>query len=232
MTAETHLQQYGITIAQAKKFILDNVNKPSNIYSVAKQFGVTNDMLAEIVGGVTAGDVKGWFAVRGFDASLLEGGAATGTQLIQTSMSNLTAKLQSMNMLTFSDKVLSAWRDAGADFDMDGKVERSAESLGGKSVTEVGLTYLLNVGVRLTQDDVAKMQSAMAIDPAKLMANPASAQHLWDNLMSLYNGALARPAPTEVSQEMLDSVASSYVTTIGQFKPVADMLAPYGLSLF
>lgn len=232
MTAETHLKQYGVSVAQAKKFILDNINKPSNIYSVAKQFGVTNDMLAEIVGGVSALDVKNWFSSKGFDASLLEGTVVSGGQLIQTSMSNLTAKLQSMNMLTFSDKVLSAWRDAGADFDMDGRVERSAESLGGKSVTEVGLTYLLNVGVRLTQDDVVKMQSAMTIDPAKLMSNPAAAQTLWDSLMSLYNGALVRPAPAEISQDMLDAVASSYVTTIGQLKPMADMLAPYGLDLF
>ena len=233
MSAETHLKQYGVSMAQARQFILDNVNKPNNIYSVAKQFAITNTELAEIYGGVSATDVKNWFSSKGISSALLDS-YATGLPQIQTTMSGLTAKLQSMNMLTFSDKVMASWRDAGADFDMDGVVERTGESLNGKSVTEVGLTYLLNVGVRMTQADTTKLQTTMtsSFDPAKLMANPAAAGNLWGEMMTFYNDVLHRPAPTEVNQEMLDSVASGYVTVIGQLKPVADMLSQYGVSLF
>lgn len=230
MSAQTHLASLGVTMAQAKEFILANVSTPVNIYNVAKQFGVTNDMLAEIYGGVTAADVKAFFVAHGFNAALLDGTGSIPT--ISTSMSGLTAKLSSMGLLAFSDKVMAAWRDAGADFDMDHVVEKAAENLGGKSVSEVGLTYLLNAGIRMTEADATKLAAAYTIDPAKLMSNPSAAAGLWSGVVNFYNGLLDRPAPTAVTQEMLDSVATGYVTAIGQIKPMADMLAPYGINIF
>lgn len=72
MTAAQHLSQYGVTIQQAKQFIMENLNNVSNIYNVAKEYGVTNAMLAEIYGGVTENDVKGFFQYHGFNPEVLE----------------------------------------------------------------------------------------------------------------------------------------------------------------
>ncbi|WP_306604298.1 hypothetical protein [Azonexus sp.] len=245
-TAAAHLGQFNVSVQQAFDFIAGNLNTPGNIYNVAKQFKITNQMLAEIVGqaapGVTATDIKNWFNSQGFDANSLDqtsgtignnGGAITNpgdVTLINTSMSALTSQLQSIGMLDFSNRIMGAWRDAGADFDMDGAAERSGENLGGRSLSEVGLTYLLNVGLRLTEADTQAMTNSMS-NLSSLMSNPQGASSFWDGMMNVYNGALARPAPTAVTQEMLDSVASGYVTVIGQIKPMVDMMTGYGIDI-
>lgn len=245
-TAAAHLGQYNVSVQQAFDFIASNLNTPGNIYTVAKEFKITNQMLAEIVGqaipNITANDIKNWFNSQGFDGSSLDqtststgnnGGAVTnpgGITLINTSMSSLTSQLQNVGMLDFSNKIMGAWRDAGADFDMDGTPERSGENLGGRSLSEVGLTYLLNVGLRMTEADTQAMTNSMN-NLQSLMTNPQGASSFWDGMMNVYNGALARPAPTEITQEMLDSVASGYVTMIGQIKPMVDLMNGYGIDI-
>ena len=93
MSALSHLAQYGVSIQQAHDFIFANLNQPAVIFNTAHQFGVTNEMLAEIVGGgYGASDVRAWFAGQGFNASLLDpstgnnggnnGGNNTGDTLI------------------------------------------------------------------------------------------------------------------------------------------------------
>ncbi len=72
MSASTHLAKYSVTVAQARDFIVANINTPQNIYNTAKQYGVTNQMLAEIYGGVTAVDVRNFFSNIGFDSSALD----------------------------------------------------------------------------------------------------------------------------------------------------------------
>lgn len=79
MSASTHLAQFGVTIAQAREFIFSNVENPGTIYAVSKQFGVTNEMLAEIVGGgFTAQQVSNFFTERGFDGPALGGLPSSG----------------------------------------------------------------------------------------------------------------------------------------------------------
>lgn len=82
MSAQTHLAQYGVTLDQARAFIYDNIGSPGIIFSTCQAYGVTNDMLAEIVGGgVTVADVQGFWASQGFNASLLngeDGGGSSG----------------------------------------------------------------------------------------------------------------------------------------------------------
>jgi hypothetical protein len=77
MTAGEHLAKYGVSVAQAREFIVANLNSPTVIYNTAKQYGVTNQMLAEIYGGVTANDVRSFFNQLGFAAADLDGASAT-----------------------------------------------------------------------------------------------------------------------------------------------------------
>lgn len=101
MSAETYLAQFGVTVAQAREFILSNVNNPGTIFSVADQFGVTTDMLAEIVGGgFTGDDVSAWFSARGFDANQLDDtSSGTGGELLPDDMAAL-ASLVTLNTNT------------------------------------------------------------------------------------------------------------------------------------
>lgn len=73
MSAVSHLAQYNVTFQQARDFVYANLNNPAQIFSVAKQYGVTNAMLAEIYGqGVSAADVRWFFGSKGFDAASLD----------------------------------------------------------------------------------------------------------------------------------------------------------------
>ncbi|MCO4757848.1 MAG: hypothetical protein KC477_07485 [Oceanospirillaceae bacterium] len=72
MSTESHLAQLGVTIEQARNFIIANVQNPSVIFNVAKQHGITNQMLAEIYGGVTAETVQAFFDTKGIDSSELD----------------------------------------------------------------------------------------------------------------------------------------------------------------
>ena len=71
-TAAEHLAQYNVTVEQANAFIFGNLHNLPFILQVADNFGVTNQMLAEIVGGVTAADVVYYFSIHGLDSSVLE----------------------------------------------------------------------------------------------------------------------------------------------------------------
>ena len=73
MTVASILSRYSVSISQARDWILSHVNHPQNIFSVAKDFGLTNDNLAEIVGdGFTASDVRLFFSNNNIDASSLD----------------------------------------------------------------------------------------------------------------------------------------------------------------
>lgn len=71
MTTETILNQLGVTLSEAKAFILNNVGQPRVIYDVAAQHSLTYDMLAEILNdeSIDANVVKSFFQGQGFDTS-------------------------------------------------------------------------------------------------------------------------------------------------------------------
>ncbi|MBI5278566.1 MAG: hypothetical protein HY854_19165 [Burkholderiales bacterium] len=72
-TAAEHLATYGVTVDQAREFIFANLGNLPLILQVADTYGVTNAMLAEIVGGgVTAPDVVNYFYLHGLDSSILD----------------------------------------------------------------------------------------------------------------------------------------------------------------
>ena len=49
--------------------------------------------------------------------------------------------------------------------------------------------------------------------------------------LTLNNGANTFHSETEITPEMLDSVASGYVTMIGQIKPMVDLMNGYGIDI-
>ena len=71
MTAQKLLQQYGISLAEAKQFLIDNIGTPKTIYNIAAQYNISFAMLAEIYGddSIDGDAVKSFFSVQGFDAS-------------------------------------------------------------------------------------------------------------------------------------------------------------------
>lgn len=64
VTAQTHLAQYNVSMQEAKQFIMSSMKNLSLIYTTCLQFGVwslefgvNNDMIAEVLGGGITGDV-------------------------------------------------------------------------------------------------------------------------------------------------------------------------------
>ncbi len=80
-SAQVHLATYGIGIDEASSFILSNIDNIELIYNTCKTYGVTNDMVAEILqptypglGGV---EVANYFALHGIDSTDLGGSLPT-----------------------------------------------------------------------------------------------------------------------------------------------------------
>lgn len=73
MSASTILGKYNITLFEAKDWIMKNVGSPQNIFNVARDFGLSNSDLAEIVGeGFSAGDARYFFSINGIESSSLD----------------------------------------------------------------------------------------------------------------------------------------------------------------
>ena len=71
MTTQEYLSKYGITLEEARDFVMNNLDNLDVIYNAAKEYGVNNDMLADIVSndfpGVTGKAVNDFFQQHGFD---------------------------------------------------------------------------------------------------------------------------------------------------------------------
>ena len=72
MKASQHLSSYNISMNDARSFVTSNVNNLSYLISVCSQFGVTNEMLAEIYGDIPRGLVVRYFAKYGINSLYLD----------------------------------------------------------------------------------------------------------------------------------------------------------------
>lgn len=83
MLAREHLASMGVSMSQAHDFIMGNLNSPSTIYQVARQFGVDSQMLADILAiempGLSAETVENFFSAQGFNGAALHA-TATSTK--------------------------------------------------------------------------------------------------------------------------------------------------------
>lgn len=76
MTAAEYLALYNVTVKQANDFIMSNVNDLNLVVTTAKQYGVTNAMLAEIV-NVDVNTVKSYLTQHNFNSAELDVSAPT-----------------------------------------------------------------------------------------------------------------------------------------------------------
>jgi YD repeat-containing protein len=87
--AEVLLNSYGVTMQDASDFVMENIENISYVHGVAKDYGVTNDMLAEILydqfPGLTGQVVANYFASKGIDSSDL-GGTPPNIPVVDDSM--------------------------------------------------------------------------------------------------------------------------------------------------
>ena len=72
MTTVDYLKGFGITLTEARDFILANINTPSVILQTSAEYGVTNRMLAEIYGGVSLQEVINFFDQAGLNSRVLD----------------------------------------------------------------------------------------------------------------------------------------------------------------
>lgn len=88
--AADHLAKFRVTVAEARNFIVANMQRPADIFNTAKQFGVTNEMLAEIYGGVTKQDVINFFDSARINSRLLDPviPAASNVALVPSDLAN------------------------------------------------------------------------------------------------------------------------------------------------
>ncbi|MDB5875506.1 MAG: hypothetical protein JWQ07_4948 [Ramlibacter sp.] len=96
MSTSTFLaEHFGVNIAQARDFVLAHQGDPGFLFNMAKQNGVTSDMLSEIVGGFSATQVEEFFTVHGLSGSDLHAPALGGVSTFMPenfmALSNLVA---------------------------------------------------------------------------------------------------------------------------------------------
>ena len=85
MSTSSYLANFGVTIEQAREYVLAHLSNPNAIVATARQYGITNDMLGEIAGGYSAADVRGYLAGFGIDASGLEAEPLFPSEMLQFS---------------------------------------------------------------------------------------------------------------------------------------------------
>ena len=67
-----YLEKYGISVEDARGFIMDHLGSPLTIFNAAKLYGVTNEMLGEII-GVSTDAVKNFWGGFGLAYTELDG---------------------------------------------------------------------------------------------------------------------------------------------------------------
>jgi RTX calcium-binding nonapeptide repeat (4 copies) len=108
--AESYLLgNFGVSISDAYKFVLQNLDSPKVIFDACKQFGVTSSMLAEIfqaaAPGITATGVEQFFKSNGLAGSSLES-------------RSLNIEDQASNLATYGDRIEYQMDAKNGSFDL------------------------------------------------------------------------------------------------------------------
>lgn len=156
MSAQAHLSQFGISLSAANAWVFQNIATPATVFNISKQFGITSDMLAEIVSlsipGVTGTQVEGFFSANGLDGASL---GASGPD-------NNDGSFQLGSSQTFS---LSPSGEASYSFNLEAGVFYSivTNKVSGASGESYG--YLLSGPEGVTADDAGKIMQGMIEAP-------------------------------------------------------------------
>ncbi|MCL4432096.1 MAG: hypothetical protein M1300_07240 [Epsilonproteobacteria bacterium] len=71
--AVQQLEKHSMSMQQAYEYILEHVESAESIYKMSKDYGLTTDMLVQIVGNnISHDDVIGYFSAHGLNASGLD----------------------------------------------------------------------------------------------------------------------------------------------------------------
>ncbi len=247
MSAVTHLSQFGVSVLQAREFIFANLESPISIFNAAYQYGLTNDMLAEIVGGgVGAGDVRNWFAGQGIDAAVLDQSGSTGGTFLPpelqalTSLVSLNNNADILSSSVLHDRIVASTGASAYDYAFDPSGIPGAED-GILSASDLGIPGMPDLPA--TQAVLESLYFGTVINMARMVdeqevvnelvpfivnnqfALEAGDPVVTEQGMQLLLGIFADPAvqPVLSDAQIADVVVLSGVTFVGiaQWDPTA-----------
>jgi len=126
-------------VQQARDFIFSHLDNPAVIYNAAAQYGITNEMLGEIVGGYNADQVEAFFDSHGFNGDQLDAHELLADDMMQLSgLVSLNTFSGSLSTASLRDQVvaqtgLSAYQHAFSPDLYDGSADGTFTS------TELGV---------------------------------------------------------------------------------------------
>lgn len=239
MSAAIYLGELGITVPQAREFIFAHLGDPATIFNAAYQYGLTNDMLAEIVGGgVGPGDVRNWFAGQGIDASVLDTSVNTGGAFLPPELQSL-ASLVSLNSNSgvlssnvLHDRIVANTGTAAYDYAFDpsgmpgaGDGILSASDLGVPGMQDLPATQavleglyfgtVINMARMVDQQEVVNellpfiMNNQMALDAG----DPVVTEQGIQLLVGIFSDPAVQPVLSDA--QIADVVVLSGITFVG-----------------
>lgn len=143
-----HLAKYNVTLSGARTFVLSHLNNPQHILNVAKQFQISNQMLADIVGNVSAQTVIHFFNQQGLDSKVLDPVVPPKIQLATSTVDTVTVpsiNLQQLRREKSDDNKFVVAHSFG-DFNGDGHTDVIMAPGLFKSLDKQPLEILLNDG--------------------------------------------------------------------------------------
>jgi len=110
MTTQDYLAGFGVNMEQAQTFIMENLDDIETIYNVCQQFGVNNDMIADVIQtnfpGLTGAAVSNAFSSNGFNGNALGFNAPIAPIAPVASQNNLVGTLNLSNIDNYSQVIL------------------------------------------------------------------------------------------------------------------------------
>lgn len=107
MSTSSYLANFKVTIAQAKDFVFAHLDDPTTIFTTARQYGITNEMLGEIA-GYSADEVRGFFGSRGISAGELDPEPLFPSDMLQfSSLMALNTATGTLSTATLREQVIA-----------------------------------------------------------------------------------------------------------------------------
>ena len=85
MSTSSYLAKFNVTFEQASQYVHANLHDLPGIVAVARQYGITSDMLGELAGGYSGAQVRGYLAGFGIETGSLEAESLFPSDMLQFS---------------------------------------------------------------------------------------------------------------------------------------------------
>lgn len=126
-TAASHLATLGVTLQQARDFVVHNIGSPKVIFDVATTFKITSGMLAEIIAGdipgITGAQIESFFTHSGLPGKSLNSYPANSSMAPTdyVLLSDLSqGNIYLYNPLTAENKIIYSFNRQITDLAVDG----------------------------------------------------------------------------------------------------------------